>query len=248
MGRSAGEPSRSSQAARRCDQNSPRLRRRQTAITGETRATTATEVTGSITPFPAIPRNVSTPGGSQARMEDNVTTIDPAELLRHSAWIRGLAIGLVGDPSAAEDAVQETWVAAIRKSSRRIGPIRPWLAGILRKCVLQEWRENGRRDRRQRESARPEATPSTAEPGTRAPSRRGSAARTRSGRARGASIRAARAPAPRRRRRPAGARALVDAVDLDPPERMGLSGRLGVEGWSQSTITGYLGTNLNVSR
>ena len=96
-------------------------------------------------------------------MEPDATTPDAQELLSHTSWIRGLARSLVGESSAADDAVQDTWIAAMRRSPQRRGPMRPWLAGILRRGVLQRRREESRRARRQCVGARPEATPSTAE-------------------------------------------------------------------------------------
>ena len=45
-------------------------------------------------------------------MEERTTTID--DLLRHEAFVRGVARALVGDRHRAEDLAQETWVAAVR--------------------------------------------------------------------------------------------------------------------------------------
>ena len=96
-------------------------------------------------------------------MEADSAHIDPAELLDDSRWIQRIARGLTGDTAAADDAVQETWIAALRKRPRRGVSLRPWLRGALRKTVLEKRREEAGRDRRQRACARPEATPSTAE-------------------------------------------------------------------------------------
>ena len=37
------------------------------------------------------------------------------DLLRHSAWVQALARTLVRDADLAEDLVQETWLAALRR-------------------------------------------------------------------------------------------------------------------------------------
>ena len=40
-------------------------------------------------------------------------TVSIEELLEHSAWVRGLARQLVTDATAADDTVQDAWVAAL---------------------------------------------------------------------------------------------------------------------------------------
>jgi RNA polymerase sigma-70 factor (ECF subfamily) len=72
-----------------------------------------------------------------------------AELLQHAAWTRQLARGLVGTDAAAEDAVQETWIAALRRPPETTQPVRPWLGAVLRNKVFNRSRENARRDQRE---------------------------------------------------------------------------------------------------
>lgn len=79
-----------------------------------------------------------------------------AELLRHAAWIRRLALGLVGDASLAEDLVQDTWVAALRRRPSGERPLKPWLGTVLRNAARQAFRGQGRRERRQAEARTPE--------------------------------------------------------------------------------------------
>jgi RNA polymerase sigma-70 factor (ECF subfamily) len=86
-----------------------------------------------------------------------------ARLLDHTEWLRALARRLVGDPSAADDLVQETWIVALRSPPVVDLPPRQWLAGVLRKLVLMRRRSDGRRAAREWRVARDEALPSTTE-------------------------------------------------------------------------------------
>ena len=56
-----------------------------------------------------------------------MTPPDPAsialdDLLDHGSWLQALARNLVGDQATADDLVQETWVAAIKKPPRDVRP------------------------------------------------------------------------------------------------------------------------------
>ncbi len=57
-------------------------------------------------------------------------SIDPELLLEHSSWASRLARSLVGE-SAAEDLVQETWLAALRHPPKTNRPLKPWLRTVL---------------------------------------------------------------------------------------------------------------------
>jgi RNA polymerase sigma-70 factor (ECF subfamily) len=85
---------------------------------------------------------------------------DLEPLLAHSRWVRGLARRLVADPHAAEDLVQETWVAALERPPQSKAPWRAWLATVVRNFAHQAHRGAGRRAGRERASARDEAQPS----------------------------------------------------------------------------------------
>lgn len=74
--------------------------------------------------------------------------LDPAELLEHAGWARSLAAHLVRDGASADDLVQETWLAAIRRPPRTDRPVRPWLAAVMRRLALRRRRDDGRRARR----------------------------------------------------------------------------------------------------
>lgn len=85
-----------------------------------------------------------------------MTPPDPfrAELLLEDCdWLRRLARTLVRDVHRAEDAVQETLVAAVEKTRRDGKPSKSWLSRVLHNSVRQEVR--GRERRAQREAARP---------------------------------------------------------------------------------------------
>jgi RNA polymerase sigma factor (sigma-70 family) len=71
-------------------------------------------------------------------------------LLQHDSWLRGLATHLASDSSEAEDLVQETWLAALRRPpAQRSNDIRGWLSRVARNVKLQSSREGGRRAQRE---------------------------------------------------------------------------------------------------
>jgi RNA polymerase sigma-70 factor (ECF subfamily) len=80
-------------------------------------------------------------------MTDAARTLRPEELLAETEWLRALALHLVRDPGAAEDAAQETSIAALR--SPPAGERRPWLAQVLRNFTRQRHRAESRRARRE---------------------------------------------------------------------------------------------------
>ena len=57
-------------------------------------------------------------------MRSDNPPIDTRAVLEHLDWVRGLACSLVKDPGRAEDVVQETWLAALRRSCWRRRPTR----------------------------------------------------------------------------------------------------------------------------
>jgi RNA polymerase sigma factor (sigma-70 family) len=78
------------------------------------------------------------------------------ELLRHAEWTRRLARHLLADPTQAEDAVQDVWLAALRRPPRLDRPLAPWLRSVLHNRVLN--RQRGDRRRQVRESGAPVAS------------------------------------------------------------------------------------------
>jgi RNA polymerase sigma factor (sigma-70 family) len=79
------------------------------------------------------------------------------ELLAQSSWLRRLAATLVAGEDAAEDLVQETWLAALRHPPRSGGSPRPWLARIARNLASNFRRGEARRA--EREARAPERGP-----------------------------------------------------------------------------------------
>ena len=77
------------------------------------------------------------------------------ELLRHAAWIKRLALGLVGDATTAEDVVQDTWVAALRRPPPTGRALRPWLRTVVTNAARQGFRGGGRRAQRESEARAP---------------------------------------------------------------------------------------------
>lgn len=84
-------------------------------------------------------------------------------LLLHDAFIRRLALSLVGDPHTADDLTQDVWVAALQGRSAPRGAPRAWLAGIGRRLAAHGRRTDARRRRREQLAAHEEAVPSVAE-------------------------------------------------------------------------------------
>ncbi len=76
----------------------------------------------------------------------------PETLLEHQAFLRGLARRLL-DASEADDAVQDTYVAALESSERARRP-QAWLGTVLRNIAASRRRARERRRLREQESAR----------------------------------------------------------------------------------------------
>ena len=79
--------------------------------------------------------------------------VRPEELLAHAAWLRRLAGALV-QPADADDVVQKTWLAALRRPPAADRPIRPWLATVLRNFVRMKARTQAAE---QRSEAQPQS-------------------------------------------------------------------------------------------
>lgn len=87
----------------------------------------------------------------------------PESLLAHRQWVRELARRLCADQATADDLEQQTWLAALQSPPRHGGAPKAWLGTVLRSWLHKMRRGEGRRSRRERDSARSERTPSTAE-------------------------------------------------------------------------------------
>jgi len=87
------------------------------------------------------------------------------ELARHARWIRRLAGALLRDEAAAEDLVQEAWLAALTRPPAE-GRLRPWLREVARNFARRHHRGKARRAAREegaRAPTEPEAPDAFAE-------------------------------------------------------------------------------------
>jgi RNA polymerase sigma-70 factor (ECF subfamily) len=73
----------------------------------------------------------------------------PDDLRAHAAWLRRLAVSLVGTGPPSEDAIQETWAAALESPPRTRAALRPWLAKVLRNFIRLRARADRNRERRE---------------------------------------------------------------------------------------------------
>src|SRR5690348_1591962 len=70
------------------------------------------------------------------------TTSD--ELVQHTQFLERLATRLTRDPDLAGDLLQDTWLAALRHPPRRPGPVRAWLATVMRNVHINRLRGESR--------------------------------------------------------------------------------------------------------
>src|SRR5689334_11898902 len=92
-------------------------------------------------------------------MENPTTPARIEHLLAHREWVRRLARSLVNDESRAADLEQEVWPSALERPPRDLRAPRGWLATALRHAASNLRRGEGRRARREEETAHPEAVP-----------------------------------------------------------------------------------------
>ena len=74
-------------------------------------------------------------------------------------WLRGLALRLVSDPDLADDLVQETALASIRRQRAPEPKWRRWRAGHLRAALFKRRRGEARRALREASAASSDALP-----------------------------------------------------------------------------------------
>ncbi|MCA8959063.1 MAG: carboxypeptidase regulatory-like domain-containing protein [Planctomycetes bacterium] len=89
--------------------------------------------------------------------------METEELLSRDDGFRRLALALAGDPDAADDLAQETWVVATRNADLTDSGRRPaagWLVGVAKWLLHNRHRADLRRLERERRQARPESTTS----------------------------------------------------------------------------------------
>src|SRR5947207_10553505 len=90
-------------------------------------------------------------------MGETFSTLDAADLRGHASWLCRLAVALVRDEASADDLVQSTLLAAVRRPPELSRDVRPWFERVLRNFARQRFRGQTRRDRR--EAAAPVAEP-----------------------------------------------------------------------------------------
>jgi RNA polymerase sigma factor (sigma-70 family) len=105
-------------------------------------------------------------------MSNGPTRMTIDELLAHREWLTRLARRLVADHETADDIVQETWLAALRRPPRRLRRVRAWLATVARNVVRDRGRSEATRRRREELASGSERLPDTAELVARAELRR----------------------------------------------------------------------------
>ncbi|MBK8097202.1 MAG: sigma-70 family RNA polymerase sigma factor [Planctomycetes bacterium] len=90
--------------------------------------------------------------------DSTAPTEGPEHLLLHGDFVRRLARQLLRDSNAAEDIVQQTWLATMRRPPGEPTAPRSWLATIVRRLV-QRYRRGEQRELARRQAvARPEGT------------------------------------------------------------------------------------------
>jgi RNA polymerase sigma factor (sigma-70 family) len=93
-------------------------------------------------------------------MSTDPRALEIESLLEHRDFVARLARSLVRDPHAAEDVVQDTWIAALRRPPGAIGSVRGWLARVVRNQAHNARRGAGRRAVHERATAQSEAVDS----------------------------------------------------------------------------------------
>jgi RNA polymerase sigma-70 factor (ECF subfamily) len=89
------------------------------------------------------------------------SSVPLAELLEQASWAHRLARSLVRDGDEADDLVQETWIAALRRPPNAEGSLRPWLGTVLRRQRGRRALADRRRELREEvASANPDDAPS----------------------------------------------------------------------------------------
>lgn len=71
------------------------------------------------------------------------------DLLVHASWARALAQELVADSSAADDLLQDAWVAALERPPRHAENLRGWLTAVIRNLARSRGRSRSRREARE---------------------------------------------------------------------------------------------------
>ncbi|MFH0945349.1 MAG: sigma-70 family RNA polymerase sigma factor [Planctomycetota bacterium] len=87
--------------------------------------------------------------------------MEPHLLLTHSGFLRRLARGIVADAAAADDVVQEAWLAALLRPPSDGTRVGAWLAAVTRNLALRSVRADRRRVQRELAGAVRESLPAS---------------------------------------------------------------------------------------
>ena len=89
--------------------------------------------------------------GTQRQLvpEMTVNSSDFEALLQETGWMHKLARALARDAQAADDLVQDAWVAALEERACVVRSQKGWFGGVLRHMSLQHHRSSTRRVRRE---------------------------------------------------------------------------------------------------
>jgi RNA polymerase sigma factor (sigma-70 family) len=96
-------------------------------------------------------------------MDETFSTLSGEELQRHATWLRRVAMALVRDEASADDLVQSTLLAAVRRPPELSRDVRPWFERVLRNFVRQNFRGQVRRERRETRLDAPQHLPGAEE-------------------------------------------------------------------------------------
>lgn len=88
------------------------------------------------------------------REAENAPSLE--QMLGNTAWIKALARRLVSEPSAADDLIQDAYVAALRRPPLDPEAWTPWLRRVLGNFARLRHRERVNRAKRETAVARPE--------------------------------------------------------------------------------------------
>jgi RNA polymerase sigma factor (sigma-70 family) len=90
-------------------------------------------------------------------MPPHVAQISERALLENRDFLRLLARKLVYDEHVADDVVQQAWLAALERPPRFQGPLKAWLAGVVRNLAFATLKREGERPARESWAARTES-------------------------------------------------------------------------------------------
>ena len=82
-------------------------------------------------------------------------------LLEHASFVRSVAGAVLRRSDLTDDAVQDTWIAALERPPKRPEQLRGWLRVVARRRAEDIRRRDARRRHRERAAAQPERLPST---------------------------------------------------------------------------------------